>query len=311
MSDNRNNWIDDHFIPRLVDVNHIQCAIASKAIPELARMRQATDPFSLKDKSKEEQATALFYLVGICNRLNWDFVLGQFAKEMWELTEGFSPDALESIEGSVFRKAFGTYRRGDGSLNYKARLENLRAIAHYVRGHNSIQNVLSSHTVSGEEGAAALIRQTPVYRDDPLLKKCNALLHELVRRNLINVNDADEVSPAIDYHIMRLYLRTGRVVVADDDLVSRLVRRKSIRIEVITEIRTGLAYALKYTAWRARVSVSTLNDIEWAFARRACRRDKVWCSEQGEKCPLDHFCSSAFLEPRSMITEPESRHGHY
>src|SRR5437870_12282136 len=146
MSDNGNNWIDQ-FVPRLVDVNHRRCAVAAEAIPELARMRQATDPFSLKDKSRTEQATALFYLVGICNRMNWDFVLGQFAKELWELTEGFSPDTLESIDRSIFRKAFGNYRRDDGSLNYAARLENLKAIARYVRRHDSIQDVLSSHTI--------------------------------------------------------------------------------------------------------------------------------------------------------------------
>jgi endonuclease III len=127
---------------------------------------------------------------------------------------------------------------------------------------------------------------------------------------LIQIRDADEISPAIDYHIMRMYL-TGRVVVADDELVSRLIKRKRIRIEVITEIRTAVADALKYTAWLAKISVSTLNDIEWAFARRACRRDSVWCREQDKKCPLDHFCTSAFLEARSMITEPDSRHGHY
>jgi len=310
MSDNGNNWIDE-FVHRPVDVNHLQCALAAEAVPELVRMQQATDPFSLKDRSRTEQATALFYLVGICNRMNWDFVLGQFAKDLWELTQGFSPDTLESIDRSVFRKAFGTYRRDDGSLNYAARLENLKAIARYVRRHDSIQDVLSSQTVLGNQGAASLISQAPVYKDDPLLKKCNALLHELVRRNLIQVIDADEISPAIDYHIMRLYLRTGRVRITDDDLVTRLVRRNGIRIEVITEIRKAVADALKYTAWLAKVSVSTLNDIEWAFTRRSCRRDHVWCGDQSKKCPLDHFCLSAFEPVQDMITEPESRHGHY
>jgi len=311
MADNGNNLIDSAFAPRLVDVNHLQCAIAAEVIPELARMRQATDPFSLKDKSASEQATALFYLVGICNRLNWDFVLGQFAKELWEITQGFSAEALETIDRSSFRKAFGAYRRDDGGLNYKARLDNLKAIARHVRNDNLILNVLGSQTVMGDRGAAALIRQAPVYNDDPLLKKCNALLHELVRRQLIKVIDADEISPAIDYHIMRLYLRTGRVRVTDDELVLRLVSRKSVRIEVITEIRKAVADALKYTAWVAGVSVSTLNDLEWAFTRRACRRDYVWCCDRDKNCPLSLFCLSASQPVRDMITEPDSRHGHY
>jgi hypothetical protein len=311
MSENGKNWVDDPFAPRLVDINHLQCALAAEVVPELVRRREVTDPFSLKDKSRTEQATALFYLVGICNRLNWDFVLGQFAKELWEITEGFSPDTLDSIDRSLFRKAFGTYRRDDGGLNYSSRLENLKAIGRHVRTHDSVRNVLASNAISGDSGAASLIRQAPVYNDDPLLKKCNALLHELVRRNLIQVIDADEISPAIDYHIMRLYLRTGRVRIADEDLRNRLVRRKRIRIEVITEIRKAVSDALKYTAWLANISVSTLNDIEWAFARQACRRDHTWCRDTSKKCPLDHFCLSAFQLEREMVAEPDSRHGHY
>jgi hypothetical protein len=310
MSVNGNNS-DNQFVPRLVDVNHIHCAIAAEQIPKLAKMREATDPFALKNKSREEQATALFYLVGICNRLNWDFVLGDFAKELWNLTEGFSPDIVEKIDRQVFKKAFGSYRRDDGDIKYKNRLENLRAIARYVQVTDSIHSVLTSNTISGETGAAAVISRAPVYKEDPLLKKCNALLHELVRRNLIEVHDANEISPAIDYHIMRLYLRTGRVVILDDDLIRRLTNREMVRIELITEIRKAVADALKYTAWLANVSVSTLNDLEWAFTRRACRRDHVWCGDKTKKCPFDHFCPNAFLPTREMITEPDSKHGHY
>lgn len=296
---------------QVVDVNHFQCALVAQRIPELARLRQATDPFSLRGNSREEQTIALLHLVGICNRLNWDFVLGPLANEMWHLTDGFSAEALESVGETDFRKAFGTYRRNDGGLNYKRRLNDLRAIARHIRANNSVQLVLDSKSVSGERGAATVINTLPVYKEDPLLKKSNALLHELVRRNLISVGDSQEIAPAIDYHIMRLYLRTGRVMILDDELSKRLVERTTIRIEIITQIRRAVAEALRYTAWLSNVSVSTLNDVEWAFGRRACRRDVVWCSKDNMSCPLVPVCPSACLCPTGMLTEPDSKHGHY
>lgn len=311
MYDNGNNSNHHDVTRQLADVNHIQCALVAREIPELARMRQAADPFSLTEKSKQDQTAALFHLVGICNRLNWDFVLGPLAAEMWELTDGFSSKSLESIQERTFKKAFGAYRRDDGGLNYKRRLESLRTIGRYIRDHNSVQQILNSDKVLGESGVASVISRVPIYNEDPLLKKCNALLHELVRRNLISVSDPQEIEPAIDYHIMRLYLRTGRVMILDDDVSKRLQERRRVRIEVITQIRKAVADALKYTAWLANVSVSSLNDVEWAFARRACRRDQVWCSNCIAKCPLDQVCPSAYLSVKRMVTEPDSKHGHY
>src|SRR2546423_15172424 len=117
MQDFKSNGNNGQFIPRLVDVNHIQCAVIAHEVPALVEMRQAADSFSLKEKPSSDQATALFYLVCICHRLNWDLVLGPFAQAMWELSDGFSPDALNTLKESDFRKAFGTYRRDDGEIN--------------------------------------------------------------------------------------------------------------------------------------------------------------------------------------------------
>ncbi len=109
---------------------------------------------------------------------------------------------------------------------------------------------------------------------------------------------------------MRLYLRTGRVEIRDASLSHRLVQRGRVRIERITEIRRAVAEAMRYTAWINGMTVSTLNDLEWLFTRKACRRDGVWCFG-GTICPLEPVCPSANLNPVRMITEPDSRHGHY
>jgi hypothetical protein len=295
----------------IAEVNEIGCCAIAHLVPSLAESRKTADPFSLSSKSVRDQTKALIHLVGICHRLNWDFTLGGLAAKLWDLTDGFDYPALSRLGDSEFRKAFSGYSRNDGGLNYKGRLSYLRKISEYISSDGHLDSLLSCRTVAGTEGALAKLSCFPVYKDDPLKKKCNALLHELVRRRLVSLEDPDRIEPAVDYHIIRLYLRTGRVLVKDCELHSRLVERKPVRIEAITQIRRVVADAMRYTAAVSSTTVSVLNDIEWAYARQACRRDDTWCAGPCNTCLLESACMSAHLDAKQMITEPESHHGHY
>jgi hypothetical protein len=269
-----------------------------------------TDKFALRSQPLIVQVRSLIFLVSICDRLNWDFVLGPLAHSLSEITNQFNLKSVHALSPVKFRRAFGSYRRADGSIKFGQKLKTLKAVARYLLDDDSIPKLLLCASVQGKDGAKSLILEMPGYNADPLAKKCNALLHEINRRKLVTFSDADMIDPAVDYHIMRLYLRTGRVEIRDMALSQRLLQRKRVRIERITEIRHAVAEAMRYTAWINRMSVSRLNDLEWLFARKACRRDGVWCSG-AISCPLETVCPSANLNPYRMITEPESRHGHY
>jgi hypothetical protein len=47
---------------------------------------------------------------------------------------------------------------------------------------------------------------------------------------------------------MRLYLRTFRVGVADEELIGRLVHREAIPLGIITDLRKAVAQALRLGA---------------------------------------------------------------
>lgn len=290
-------------------VDLIQCYRFAALVPRILAERQAGDPFSLHHLSQLEQITALGHLVGICDRLNWDFTLGPLATSLWSMTEGFVPAKVESLSTQDFQRAFGSYKRSDGRVQYAARLRRLRDIARHFARHKIPERLRSSSTALGDHGALSLLRESPVFSDDPVHKKCNALLHELVRRRLVTLSDSAAIPPAVDYHILRLYLRTGRVLVTDQQIYERLIARTPMRIELLTELRKATADAVMRTAWFAAVSISVLNDAEWAFARQACRRDAVWCAT--DRCLVGALCPSARLNPAEMLTEPRSMHGHY
>jgi len=289
-------------------VNHLQCVLVRDHLRLATEWSASEQRFALSEQSHVTQLRALIYLISICDRLNWDFVLGVLADELSKITNSFDSEAVLALSLSDLRRAFGNYRRNDGNIKFSQKLKTLHAVAAHISS-DLIDQLLCTSQVHGDQGAKMIIEKIPGYSADPMKKKCNALLHEIVRRQLMIFSDADTIDPAIDYHIMRLYLRTGRVEVRDASLARRLVQRGRIRVERITEIRRVVAEAMRYTAWINGLTISRLNDLEWLFARKACRRDGVWCF--GVTCPLEQVCPSAKQSPVRMITEPDSRHGYY
>lgn len=292
-------------------VDLFRCRQFATAVSNLITLRSDKDPFCLKHATSRDQVRALVYMVGICDRLNWDFVLGPLCLRLWEGTNEFDRTKLHQMSWRQLKTCFDGYRRSDGSIAYSAKLETLQALGQAEAVKPFADDFLETDLVGGPSGLLKRIRRLPEYDRDPIAKKANALLHELLRRKLVHVSDPDSVQPAIDYHIMRLHLRTGLVVLRHPDAERRLRARAPVRIETTTRIRRAVANALQFTAWQASVGVSLLNDLEWAFARRWCRRDSAVCSKDASECAFSGICASAGRPTSEMLVEPTSKHGFY
>lgn len=295
----------------LFSVNYLQCCLYSKVIQDLIKNSEDQDTFSLKNLSNEDQVKALFHIIGICERINWNFALGELTFNLWNETKGFSYEKIKDLNAKTFRCMFGNYSRDDGKLFYSRRLKNLKNLSSYYNLVNVYHKLSQCNRVLGKEGAIQLLKNFPVYCEDRLLKKANAFLNEVSKRKLVSFIDADEIEPAIDYHILRLYLRTGRILFANNEIVDRLVKRTPMRIELITKLRETTKQAMKYTAWTCNMPIPLLNHIEWAYARKACRRDRVWCKSCDFYCVISDICYSYGKNTNEMLTEPTSLHGHY
>jgi hypothetical protein len=296
--------------PNPLEVNVTRCRVFSAYVPCLLAAKQPSDPFSLTHRPQHHQLRALLHLVGICDRINWDFLLSTLAANLWHLTDGFKADRLAATPQEEFERAFAGYRRGGEDLDCARRLRALTAISAQLKAEGIVERLMRSERIAGPGGAMSLIRDLPAYRDDPLLKKANTVLHQLMRRKLIVIQDEDEIDPSVDYHMMRLYLRTRRVEVRDPDVAGRLIRRENVPLEVITRLRSAVAEAVRCTAGFAGVPALVLNEAEWAFSRKECERDVVSCFP-AVQCPISDICPSAGLLSVRMFTEPESRHGYY
>lgn len=137
----------------------------------------------------------------------------------------------------------------------------------------------------------------PGYREDPLRKKSMLLVLALQQRpeRWLDPDDQRDMSPVIDYHLMRSCLRTGLVQVRDHGLRGLLEARKIVA--PADELAVRLAC---YEAIEALCAASGrgIGAVDWFFfgARRRCPE---MTEPECAACPVDAVCAhdKAMFQP--------------
>ena len=104
-------------------------------------------------------------------------------------------------------------------------------------------------------------------------------MHEIVRDRVATFLDQNKIAPAIDYHIMRLYLRSGRVVPLHRETMELLKHDSAPRPRLVRLLREAVAEALSLTALYGQMSVPEVNGLEWQIGRDICDRTKPRCTD--------------------------------
>lgn len=157
------------------------------------------------------------------------------------------------------------------------------------------------------------------FSEDPLRKKSNILVQILSRLKLVEFKDIEKVEPAIDYHLIRLALRNGRVKIKNEDLRLRIIEQKPVSEAEDKLIREKVSEAFQVTAYASGKNIPELNWIEWHLARSVCVRGEPQChldlnpvSEFLEfkfegKCPLFEVCERR----KEYVEEPKFETSYY
>jgi hypothetical protein len=269
--------------------------------------------------------------VSICHQANWDklhaIVLDLAATEPSQI----EPRHLTQISGGDFRRMFGgAYDANRIRTTERVRL--LRATAEEVEtdedGPNFEWLPAGSVRLGGEFGLYDRLQQIEAFRGDPLQKKSRILVHDLLQYQLISVADPENIAPAIDYHLIRLYVRTGRVFPVRIELLDRLTDQGTPRVEFHTDLRAAVEEAMTYSAASAGVRIDQLNQIEWQIARSYCTRRNPRCNgpflpekpidleleclaERVHGCPVRCDCRGATDSELRSIVDPRSASPYY
>ena len=256
---------------------------------------------------EEERIQLLLYTVAICHNMNWKYLCSTVMYRIWEWSVRLDIDKLLNMSVEQMETFFLDYPKKH-KIEAKRRTNMIKSIALVYKGDkNLIKKIRDSKTIKGPNGLLEILNQLPVYKEDPLHKKSNFLAQVLIDEKILKVEDPEKIEPLVDYHIMRLYLRTGRIEVLDEIIKKKIKNKEQLPVEQITQIRTEISEQIKRFCTKYNKTVRQLNTIDWYVARNYCRQEKVNC----EECPFHTKCDSRKLPLEEMLIEAIDNHGYY
>lgn len=279
----------------------------------------------------DEPARAIlveFLAAAICHGTNWDRLRKHLLATAIDPTH-FAPLRLASLTFEEFAQNYCEAFTSTDDLSDRHRLFTDVAVAFATGNYpfNGKRLAVEPQRLGGPEGLYVSLDTLDAFKADPQRKKSRILVQQLIRSQLITAVDPDNLRPAIEYHLIRLYLRTGRVVHGNTgDLQPQRDRASDVRS--ITALRAAVEQAMHYSAAGADLTIAEINEIEWQIGRSFCERERPRCAgpPRPDKpvlealyainrgaCPFAATCDAPHYPAVAALTEPRlaNHHSYY
>ncbi len=296
----------------LFRIDLLQCSQAAARMADCNWAVESTDAAG----SRERAILIRLAVAAICHQFNWDFLTQSLTREIAADDEPVAK--LANVDARQLYAWLEAYPKKE-RIRAKERAALLRDLGNELQDRylGRAENLIldASKKLLGAKGLMRRLDDFEAFRQDPLRKKSNVFVHELVRERIARFEDEEAIDPAIDYHIMRIYLRTGRVVPKHRETLHILRSKQPTRPRLVKLLRQTVAEAVRSTAFYAALPVPDVNYIEWQLGRGVCTVNEPSC-ESGtrfsdpvittlseSRCPYAEFCA-ALRDDRWLIAEP-------
>jgi len=298
----------------------------------LRNIHMLPDPFIRKADSTgamHREAEYWFYMIAICQSTRtlkgyidgkWlrggDYLLTAARRKMEADSNFFNTSRMERITADELRAMLSD--DGDPANStidrVEERVEQLRDCARVLRREfgGDIMEVYGhseGYIVRNDgKGLLTLLKGFRAY-SDPVEKKSHLLLLYLDAAGVWKVKDPENLRVAVDYHLMRVALRSGIVQVEDEELADKLRHRRTVTIEEDFEVRQIVKEAYLSIILHSGHGAFQLDNMIWNLGRSYCFSDRDpickdrsfqndrLCSfvrvtdyKEKRRCPLEGVC---------------------
>jgi hypothetical protein len=230
-----------------------------------------------------------------------DFIWAAFARAAKEDPKQLTPERM-SMDSGLFERicTADNGRCPVPQLELHASLHAAHAnmmMRHWKNGYKA----MLSHANAQPKPIAALLeslKKLPGYMADPLAKKANLLAIILAARpeGFLEPRDPESIVPIVDYHMMRLCLRTGLVTIKDPELRRRIIARQWVDNTEELAIRQATGRAILALARQTNLSIAAIDGLFFQLGRQVClETEPARCTD----CPLTKDCAkdTALFQP--------------
>ena len=258
---------------------------------ELARclrvLRVRADPYLRRPADEAEryrEANYWFYITAICQSTRtfegtingrwlrgWDYLVEASRR----CTEDFRAERMQGYEAEDLKRLLSDdLDAGDSPIDrVEERLEQLhdcaRRLGDDYDGEAMGVYERSGGRLTGEGGLLVLLSEFRAY-SDPLQKKSVLLAGMLHEIGVWPLHDPENLKVAMDYHAMRVALRSGMVEVLDRGLARDLRERKPVSEETNQAVRTAVSEACDVVVRESELSVFAFDKLIWHLGRGCC-----------------------------------------
>jgi len=270
ISESPTRRIDELLNRPLFRVDSLACMGAAQVIRHY-RARSENTPWGHLPSSI--QLTFKLAFIAACHQINWDYLQSRLAENLLCDDCKQLPQRLAKLHASDVQTWLSDYHK-PLRIRAKERAQLMRDVGQKLLAHygGDSSNLLreADYRLEGPSGFLSKLDIFEAYKEDPLRKKSHVLVQDLTREEIARFHDEDKIEPAIDYHIMRLYLRSGRVAPLFSEVGEVLKGRSRPRPRLVKLLRKAVGEALGLTAFYAGLNVSATNYIEWQIGRSIC-----------------------------------------
>lgn len=250
-----------------------------------------------KKINRENDLFLMYILVGICHQINWNFLMKALDEVRIKSPSKFTPEYLAKIshkELTTWLSAYPKKKRLTKKMKRAALVQDMAKFLLEKYG-GKILNLASksSGKMEGKNGMYALLAKTIAYGEDPLRKKATVFIDLADELNLIKFSDWENYVPPIDYHIVRILLRSGVVEVLNKQLLLKLMNYHPAIKAGDLAIRQACIKAVILMAGRSPKKRKKIQGIFWVIGRDCCHEETPNCKNcQLENCTCKRYISN-------------------
>lgn len=260
----------------------------------------------------------------ICHQINWDFLRETVYNTVQKDTTWIIPQELSKISVEKVKQLLGKYDKPE-RIREKERCTILRSIgSSLVKMKYTYLDLFFSDDfkIRSKKEIIEIINSIKAFSGDPEGKKLQLLLQNLSEYNELSVL-SDYCKPAIDYHIIREFLRRGLVIPINQQAYEFIfnpeIERKEKTVAGLRKVCSEFFYTLQ---WVTSCDITTLNTVEWWIGRSVCLREmpdcelkgsaSQWLKPQFNKCPFYESCYAVQTNKKFVkVVEPNYQGNSY
>lgn len=267
----------------MLRIDSQRCAAAAQVLTRIGYAPDTRSVTPFGDRPELER-DFLFFLVAIDHKTHG----AQRYEQMWEgeLRHGsdlmyrkaaaaalkeqnlWTCDGVGSLTEEKASRIFET-QAGVVPHGLTRRVELMKGAAHMLgqKYDGDILNLLEQTDghLAGENGALERLAACEAYAD-PLQKKSQLLMKLLLRRNLAQIKDRQNLGAPPDHVLMITALRSG-MLDAEEDLEGKLMDGEKLTPHELYRLRDATRQAIKAVAQLAKMDIADVDDVFWGLGR--------------------------------------------